>query len=137
MAEPSEPSSDQPESKPEPTKYKSSEVLSIVAERLGSSGTAVRERVIDTLVEREVVSRVEVLDKGLAKRSEYERELRKISKPDVETYDAEGKPVSATYSKARIDELKKSREQLTKLEGAIDKALVSNDFSKLREIVGK
>lgn len=121
----------------EPKKYQSSEVLSTVAERLGNSGPAVRERVIDTLVEREVASRAEALDKALAKRNEYTRELRKLEKPDVEQFDADGKVTSSSFSKARVDELKKAREGLTKLEGAIDKALTNNDFAKLREIVSK
>jgi nitrate reductase NapAB chaperone NapD len=118
-------------------KSKSSELLGTVAEKIGASGPAIRERVIDTLVEREVAARTDVLDKALAKRSEIGRELQKLQKPDVEAYDVEGKLVSATFSKARTEELKKKREEQERLEKAIDKALVDNDFAKLKEIVAK
>jgi hypothetical protein len=111
-------------------------VLAAVSERIGASGPAVRERVVSALVEREVVARVELLDKALAKRTETEKDLRKL-KPDVENYDADGKLVSSSYSKAKADELKKARESLDKLEKALDKALVDNDFSKLRELSAK
>lgn len=122
----------------QPTKKsQSSEVLVAVSERLGKSGEEVRNRVVNALVEREVASRVELLDKALAKRIEGEREIKKLSKPDVETYDMEGKVVSSSFSKARADELKKAREAQAKLEGAIDKALNDNDFSKLKDSLAK
>jgi len=118
-------------------KRQSGNLLSEVAEKIGQSTSQVRERVISALVEREVVARTDILDKALAKRTELDREIRKLQKPDVEQFDVDGKVVSASFSKARVDELKKAREGLEKLEKAIDKALTDNDFSKLKEIVGK
>jgi hypothetical protein len=122
---------------PEKTKRASIDILSEVAEKIGQSTPQVRERVIDSLVEREVAARTDILDKALAKRTELDREIRKLQKPDVEQFDHEGKVMSASFSKARVDELKKAREGLEKLEKAIDKAITDNDFSKVKEIVGK
>ncbi len=122
---------------PEKGKRASVGLLSEVAEKIGQSTPQVRERVVNALVEREVAARTDTLDKALAKRTELDREAKKLSKPDVEQFDVEGKVMSTSFSKARVDELKKAREQLEKLETAIDKALADNDFSKLKEIVGK
>lgn len=110
-------------------------VLKDVADKIDASGPIVRERVVSLLVEREVATRTDVLDKALVKRTEIERELRKI-KPDIEAFDVEGKVVRQDYSKARFEELKKKREELERIEKALDKALVDNDFSKLKEVVG-
>ncbi|MDO8660404.1 MAG: hypothetical protein Q7K43_00805, partial [Candidatus Woesearchaeota archaeon] len=104
------------------------ELLTDVAERVKGSGTQVYEKLRDTLVDREVGERVVLLEKALVQRNQTISELRKLEKPDVETFDADGKVLSASWSKQRTEELKKKREQLQRLETAFDNALGDNDF---------
>jgi len=112
---------------------------SSVADALAMNGSKqVFDRVRDHLVEDELKRRTDLVLKGLAKKEEIERELRKV-KPDQQGLDLSGKVVSETYSKAKVEEVKKLKEQLNKVEKALEGALASEKpcFDKLREVVGK
>lgn len=109
-------------------------VLTEVSDKIKSSAPQVRERLVAGLVEKEVASRVDLLDKGLQKRLEADREVRKCSKPDVETFDANGQSQATGFTKGAADALKKARESLDKIDKALEKALAENDFSKLKEL---
>lgn len=109
-------------------------VLSEISDRVKQSGGQVRQLLVDNLVSKEVNERVDLLNKGLTKRIEADREVKKASKPDVEAFDASGKSVSCSFSKQQVEALKKAREQLGKLDNALDKALADNDFSKLKDM---
>jgi hypothetical protein len=85
------------------------------------------------MVEKEVSERVALLDKALQKRFHLMTELRKVDKPDNELFNADGSPAQGMYSKARLEEIKKAREALGKHESALEKALLENDFAKLKE----
>lgn len=110
------------------------DILAEVASTLKSSSETVKKRLVDTLVEREVVNRVDMLDKALVRLKDAKKEFDKI-KPDVDSFDADGKLVSSLYSKAKADERKKAGELKEKLEKAIDQALSGESFDKLRELV--
>ena len=109
-----------------------------VAEALAGSGQRTFEMVKTHLVEEELKKRTDLILKGFAKKDELEREIRKV-KPDQESFDVGGKKLTSTYSKAKVDELKKLADQLSKVESALEKALNIDKpcFDKLREIVGK
>jgi hypothetical protein len=111
---------------------KASGLLAEVADKIKGSGEAVRARLVDAMVEKELASRVECLDKAFQRRFELLTNLRKIERPDTETYNADGTVASASYTKARIEEIKKAKEALEKHENALEKALSTNDFSKLK-----
>ncbi len=113
-------------------KSKAQEVLADIAARVKDSGPEVVEKYIEASVKKEVEGRVELLDKAIQKRFELHGALGKVNRPDVITYDAEGKEASGTYTKPRLEEIKKAKEALDKHEGALEKALISNDFSKLK-----
>lgn len=112
-------------------------VLAEVAEQIKGSNTLVRKRVVDALVEKEVASRAELLDKSLAKLVELDRGLKKL-KPDVETVDVGG-AVTAVFSKKAYEERKKSVERKEALEKAIEAALEGSNeqWGKLREALQK
>ena len=57
------------------------DLLASVAETLKSSTTTVYNRLTQTLVERKLASRVDLLDKGLTKLTEARNEFKKI-RPD-------------------------------------------------------
>ncbi len=105
-----------------------------VRESLKSVGPRTRDAVIEYFAEQEAGKQAQALIKGLEKLNTLERDYQKINRPDVVTYDAEGKEASKTFSKARIDERKKLQEQIEKLTNAINKADDGNDFSKLYEL---
>jgi hypothetical protein len=113
---------------------KSVALMAEVSASVKESAPQVRQRLVAALVEKEVISRVSLLETCLNKRVEAEKELKKASKPDTETFDADGKVVAATFSKSAADALKKARETLDKLDKAMEKALGENDFSKLKEL---
>lgn len=120
---------------------KAKDLKTAVAETLAASGPDVFNAVKEHLVKEEIAKRTELVLKGLAKKDELEREAKKI-KPDPKTatYDADGKVVTpASYTEDQVKTIKANREQLNKLEKALELALnaVKPDFSKLREIVGK
>lgn len=105
-------------------------------ERLGNASSNVRGMVVDQFVADEIKARADLLYRAVKKREEMERDLRKI-KPDNTAYDASGKIVSESFTKAKADELKKAKEQLDKLDKAIDMAVQEKpDYSKLKEVMG-
>lgn len=112
-------------------------LLSEVSEGIASSNETVIGRVRDMLVEKEVATRVDTLDKAIQKRRQLAKELAKVNRPDNVQYDSDGNEVSGTYSKDRLQARKKAREALEKLEKAIEAAMTSGDGSawgKLRDL---
>lgn len=125
------------ESKPAEETTKKAKVVELMAEVTDSikgAGETIRTRLREAMVEREIKERVDLLDKTIIARNSVLTELRKIERPDVETFGADGKVVSASYTKARLEELKKLKDKIAKYENAIEKALTDNDFSKLKEL---
>ena len=111
-------------------------LLAAVAERVKNSNPEVQRRYIDTLVEKEVSARVDLLDKGMQARFQCLTELNKINRPDIEHFDAEGKPAGGHYSKDRVKAIREAKEKLAKVEHALEKALVGNEWQKLKELKG-
>ena len=113
-----------------------SDLLSQVSETLKASAPNVQERLKNLLVERELASRVDVLDKALSKAKEAKKELDKI-RPDQVQIDTQGAKTE-TFSASAWESRKKAQEQLDKLNRAIEAALLGeapDAFSKLRELV--
>jgi len=109
-------------------------LLSAIAERVAASNPQVLQRWQDTQVEKEVSGRVDMLDKAMQKRFQCLTELNKVNRPDIEAFNADGSPNLATrgYSKDRLKAIKDAKEALAKVEHAIERALVHNDWSKLK-----
>jgi hypothetical protein len=114
-----------------PASDKTTELLQDIASMLEDAD--VRGRLLDVLVEREIQSRIELLDGALKKRAEQLIELRKAEKGDQVQYDEYGAEVGRTFSKDKFEALKKTREGLAKTEKAIEDGL-GGDFKKLKEL---
>lgn len=117
----------------DPKETKAQGLLADVASRIKESGPQVYARLRDAMVEKEITSRVDLLDKAFQKRFQLLTDLRKVDRPDQETYNADGSVATASYTKPRLEEIRKAKEALAKHENALEKALASNDFSKLKE----
>ncbi len=111
-------------------------MMTEVAEGIAKSNGEVRKRLVATLVEREQEERVSLLDSLFQKRETMAAELKKTSRPDVFTYDIEDNE-TGNFSKPRRDGNKKAAEKIQRLDGAIEKALTSNEWDKLRDIAKK
>lgn len=123
-----------PEATPSETTDKpkaSREIRADVADRLKSVGEPVRAAVTDILYGREEERRVDAVVKVIDEIETKERDLKKIDRGDIEHRDEEGRVVNSYYSKQRIEERKKLREEIGKLNGKLELALVKGDWSKL------
>ena len=94
----------------------------------------VRAKVVERETDDEINKRVDMVIKVLRKRDEVRKELNKMSKPP-KLYAADGKEVEQLFDKATFESIKKKREELAKIDKAIDLALGEKaDYSKLKEI---
>lgn len=108
-----------------------------VAEGLSALGGRTRSQVVEHFAQREADKQATALIKGLEKLRDLEREGFKIKKPDNETFNADGTSASATYSKERLEAIKKHDEQVAKLTNAVNKADDKGDFGDLYNLTGK
>lgn len=93
----------------------------------------IRSRVVATLVEAESASRAELLSAALVERKKTEAEIRKIN-PEVKTYDEDGKVLSETYTKQQVDDRKKLKDKLAKVDKEISKAITDADYEGLKNL---
>ena len=119
---------------------KVTELLEKVGSNIKDSHSVVAERVIANLTEKEVQSRTDAFTAVLGKLEESRKAAKKI-KPDSETYAVgeDGAPATKptySFSKAKLEELRKNAEEQKKLEEALNKAL-DGDFSKVKELAAK
>jgi hypothetical protein len=117
---------------PESKESAATGLLSAIAERVANSNPQVLQRWQDTQVEKEVSGRVDLLDKAMQKRFQCLTELNKVNRPDVEAFNPDGSRAYGHFSKDRLKAIKDAKEALAKVEHAIEKALVGNDWSKLK-----
>lgn len=108
-------------------------IRSTVKEELKSSGTEVRESLIQNLTEQEIKRRTDAATKVFEKIEATEAEIKKI-RPTHAGYDLKGNGVGEpTYTKEQAESSKKAHELLARLTGALTKALTDGDFSKVFE----
>ncbi len=108
--------------------------LAEIATTLDGLSEAVKGRYKEVRIERELTSRVELLDKAFTKLHEARKELQKMN-PDIKNRDASGAPVTA-WSNEAWDKKQKATEALAKLEKATEAAFEGRSFDELRKLVG-
>lgn len=94
----------------------------------------IRRKVVDHLTNTEIMRRTDMLVKAMDVRYEAEKELSKI-KPDSVAYDEGGAKHHELFTKAKVDERKKCKEKLAKIDKAINKAINDADYDSLRKIL--
>jgi hypothetical protein len=105
-----------------------------VAEIVAKSNDDVRKRVVNSLVEEKLKKHESLILDGLGKLKTMRTELEQSKRKGVVSFGLDGKPLgSPSFTKAQIDEMKKSQEKLTKLEKALENAIDKGDYSKLAE----
>jgi hypothetical protein len=120
------------------TEYTKPTVKQLVTQRLAeNAGGVVREKVVTLMVEEEIEKRTVAVVAVVKKLDEATKALKKVNVPDNEQFDVDGKVVSATYSKTKLDDIKKAKELLAKLTKALDLALEQNNFDKVFELAAK
>lgn len=108
-----------------------------VAEKIQNCGEFVTNTVVDKLADVEIARRVDLVTKAIQRLDTLEKELKKIDKNDITTYQ-DGKEIQ-TMSKARFDEIKKTKEKIEKLTKAIEVSLTENtadSYTKLKNATG-
>jgi len=135
-------------------------VLAEVAAALQGSAPQVRTRLVSVLTERELVKRVDLLDKALVKRAQLQQELDSVRMPTKKVFKlVDGKMVEAqvemTYTpeeakkyqedlKAFNKKRKEAEEKLAKFDKVLETAFVGDDndpealskaFAKLGQMV--
>jgi len=91
----------------------------------------VKDRIIQKFVEAETTRRVEATEKVLRMIGDRSKELNKINRPDVETYNKDGSVATQTYSKERLKAIKDISDYVEKLDKALEDAFERNDFSAI------
>lgn len=117
-----------------PAEFKT-DILAVVAERVGSSGPTVLERVIEIMTEEQLKKRVSTLLATMTMADNLVKDIRKI-KPDHVLLTEEGSVVSSGYSKQKLEELNKLKAKLAKVEKAINKALETGDYGDINNLGG-
>lgn len=113
------------------------EIKNKVAEMLANVSTGcekVKNAVIQNLYDAELQRRVDAALKCIAKIEELDKELKKISKPDVETYNADGSVANQSYSKDKVEQIKNKNKEKENFETALMQALEKNDFDALLKV---
>lgn len=108
-------------------------VTMLVAEQIKGLYPRVEDALVKIMVERELKKRVEALVIVLDKLAVLEKDFLKI-RPDQVAVDETGKEVSVTYSKKKFEERKKANEQINKVRGAIEKALIKADYQDVYKL---
>ena len=106
-------------------------------EKLVNDGARINDRVAEKLSQVEIERRADLIANGIATLDRAKTDLRKVEKPDNQMFNLDGTPVPGGYSKQKLDEIKKAKDRIESLEGALDKAIGSADFKKLGELLGK
>lgn len=116
-------------------KSASLQVRADVAEALAQSGQQIRTLVISDLTQTEIAKRKVAVLKVLSKVDEAYKELRKQESQGERKFDLAGTPIGEpSFTKAQLGEIKKVKEEVAKLQAALEKAFSDNDFQKVLEL---
>lgn len=107
-----------------------------VAEKISQCGDHVQHTIIDALATIEINKRVTIAQAAHKAIGSARSELNKIGRPELKTFDRDGK-ITEVFSEQRFNDLKKKRKALGELEAAFDKALNDNTadaYDKLNQL---
>lgn len=104
-------------------------------QRIADSNPQVREMLLTDLTTEELVRRKGVIKSIIDKIDAKTKELKKLEGQGTQQFNGQGDKVGdPTFSKEQADNLKKMREELTKLHAALAKAVDEGDYQKANEL---
>jgi len=106
----------------------------MVAGRLAQSGPQVRDAVVSTLTDAQIERRKKAVLSIIEKLDGKDRELQKGMRAGAVVFGPDEKPLPPTFTKEQLESNKKLREEISKMESALSKALESNDWSRLFDL---
>jgi hypothetical protein len=95
----------------------------------------VRDRIVKALTEAIIAELTVKLKRAVEKREQMQRDLYRL-KPDQVVLDVKGVRMFEGYSKAKLEELKKGREEMAKLDRAIGQAIDEANYEPLQKFIG-
>lgn len=107
------------------------DVKSLVDQR--QEAGEVRNAVIQKLADDIIQDRTQMLLTALKKKDELTKNLYRI-KPDNVLYHPDGSKANESYTKPKLEELKKAKEALDKIEKSIDKAVLKADYEGIKNL---
>lgn len=122
------------ETSPEKAKAVQS-VIDRVAEAIANCNPAVTEQYVQMRVDQKVAERVAVLDKAAQKHAALTDELEKASKPDIEEYDADDKPLPGKFSKQAREKRNAAQKKFNKFNGVFERALSLDPKKEKPEVI--
>lgn len=110
-----------------------------VLHKISQSNTQVSDRVIDTLVEREIDKRSSALINAIEVIEKSKKELNKINRADNITYVADaanpGQQIKVeSYTETRWKQIESFKQKLSNLETAFDDCLNKNDDTSYEKL---
>lgn len=111
-----------------------------IDEQIAAAHPRIQDHVLSQFVDAEILRRAQILASGINTLRELEADQKKVDRPDNTLYTADGTVAQSQYTKGRLDEIKKVKDKVTKLQTALDKAIESNaadDYKKLEEAIKK
>lgn len=103
---------------------------------LAGISTAVEAAIIDAIVKREIEKRSAAVVQVYDKMMREQKELQKIDRADQKTFNKDGSVASETYTKERLEAIKKHTQMIDKCTKAIEKALAQGDFGDVYSLAG-
>lgn len=113
------------------------ELKNKISEKLSNSSEKIQEIVLSKYVDLEVERRSDLLFQGIETLNRLNKDLVKLDKPDIEEYDSE-KTKIVKFSKGRIEQINKLKEQIKKIETCVEITFDSNtleSYNKLDELL--
>lgn len=114
-------------------------IYQVVADKILGAGENVKSTVIEKMADIEINRRIELVTSAVNYLQSLEKDLNKISRADIITYDASMNKIENT-SKARFDDVEKLKQTIGELEKVTLTALEDNteeSYKKLSEKVSK
>lgn len=108
-------------------------------EKIAEKSAGIRTKLIDINAEKEVLKRIECMQKAIDKHGDARKELQKLYGQGQKTFNKDKSPGGLIYSKEQMDSIGKKEKEIESLENAIASAFDEKkvDYSKLKQLVGE
>lgn len=92
---------------------------------ISTSAEKIQQALVDASATIEINRRIDIATKALKKHDDLTKEFNKINRPDLSAFDANQVEVKS-YSKQRMDDIRKQKKTLEEFTTAVENALLNN-----------